>query len=222
MTASHPQCQGTGSEEWGGGGDYWGGRTMTLSFAGHPVGRPANEQKTDLDRIHSAYRFLLTDLMPFGRNARVTLEHGGENESIEHYETVAYWYGVNRAGLILTDEFNIGDTVDETLHEYRSPEATAPEQLSSRFELGVDRLPVRGGRGSTEVFPELTDVGRRTKTWSEFTLRLSTNNLGVLLRRRLDLQCPNQKARVLVANEQLLASVRLIKALGGGWEEVTP
>jgi outer membrane protein TolC len=32
----------------------------------------------------------------------------------------------------------------------------------------------------------------------------------------------NEVARVLVANEQLLASVRLIKALGGGWEEVTP
>src|SRR5207247_5376626 len=28
-----PQVQGTGTEEWGGGGDYWGGRTMTLPFA---------------------------------------------------------------------------------------------------------------------------------------------------------------------------------------------
>src|SRR5262249_33378148 len=27
-----PQAQGTGTEEWGGGGDYWGGRTMTLPF----------------------------------------------------------------------------------------------------------------------------------------------------------------------------------------------
>ena len=34
-----PQAQGTGTEEWGGGGDYWGGRNMTLPFAGHPVGR---------------------------------------------------------------------------------------------------------------------------------------------------------------------------------------
>src|SRR5262249_12183417 len=35
-----PQAQGTGTEEWGGGGDYWGGRNMTLPFAGHPVGAP--------------------------------------------------------------------------------------------------------------------------------------------------------------------------------------
>src|SRR5436190_17983522 len=32
------QGQGTGTEEWGGGGDYWGGENMTLPFAGHPVG----------------------------------------------------------------------------------------------------------------------------------------------------------------------------------------
>ena len=33
-----PQAQGTGPEEWGGGGDYWGGLNMTLPFVGHPVG----------------------------------------------------------------------------------------------------------------------------------------------------------------------------------------
>jgi len=33
-----PQAQGTGTEEWGGGGDYWGGRNMTLPLAGHPNG----------------------------------------------------------------------------------------------------------------------------------------------------------------------------------------
>ena len=26
--------------------------------------------------------------MPFGKNARIRLEHGGTNESTEHYETV--------------------------------------------------------------------------------------------------------------------------------------
>ena len=68
---------------------------MTLPFAGHPVGAPApKEAKNDQDKIQSAYRFLLADLMPFGKNARIRLEHGGENESTEHYETVTYWYGL--------------------------------------------------------------------------------------------------------------------------------
>jgi hypothetical protein len=65
-----PQAQGTGTEEWGGGGDYWGGLNMTLPFVGHPVGaRSPQLAASDKDEIESAYRFLLADLMPFGRNA---------------------------------------------------------------------------------------------------------------------------------------------------------
>src|SRR6185503_17080425 len=116
-----PQAQGTGSEEWGGGGDYWGGRTMTLPFAGHPVGKPPKEQRTAKDRIHSAYRFLLTDLMPFGRNAKITLEHGADSLTREHYETVTYWYGVDAPGLRLTDGLDVGNLDDERRHDYVSP-----------------------------------------------------------------------------------------------------
>ena len=36
-----PQAQGTGTEEWGGGGDYWGGLEHDAPFAGHPVGADA-------------------------------------------------------------------------------------------------------------------------------------------------------------------------------------
>lgn len=195
-----PQVQGTGSEEWGGGGDYWGGRTMTLPFAGHPVGKPEKLQASDLDRIHSAYRFLLSDLMPFGRNARLTLEHGAVNDSSEHYETVTYWYGLNQAGLILTDEFDVGDPADEKLHEYVSPDATISELVSSRYELGLDHVAIADGRSKTEIYPEISSSGRRTRGASEFTMKLRPDNAGVLLRRRLDLRYPNQKARVLVSN----------------------
>jgi hypothetical protein len=193
-----PQCQGTGSEEWGGGGDYWGGRTMTLPFAGHPVGRPPAEQRSARDRIHSAYRFLLTDLMPFGRNAKVTLEHGADSLSSEHYETVTYWYGLDSAGLVLTDELDVGDLESERRHGYASPDATEPETIVSRFELGADHVPLQGG-GERELFPAMAEDGRRTRTHSEFTLALDPRNLGVLLRRRLDLKFPNQRARVRVA-----------------------
>jgi hypothetical protein len=194
-----PQAQGTGSEEWGGGGDYWGGRTMTLPFAGHPVGKPRDEARTDLDRVHSAYRFLLADLMPFGRNARITLEHGGQSTSREHYETVTYWYGLDRPTLVLTDEFDVGNIEDEQRHDYRAPGASDPETVTSRHELGVDRLNIEGGR-AMQIFPPLADEGRRTTSATEFTLRLRSDNHGVLLRRRLDLSYPDQKARVLVAD----------------------
>jgi hypothetical protein len=159
-----PQAQGTGTEEWGGGGDYWGGRNMTLPFAGHPVGAVnAKAAKCDEDKIESAYRFLLADLMPFGKNARICLEHGGTNESTEHYESVVYWYGAPSPSLQKTDELRLGDAASEAAHGYRSPDASAPYEITSRYEWGVDR--VRG----REVFPAHADRGRITRGESEFT-----------------------------------------------------
>jgi D-arabinan exo alpha-(1,3)/(1,5)-arabinofuranosidase (non-reducing end) len=184
-----PQGQGTGTEEWGGGGDYWGGRNMTLPFAGHPVGaRNPQAAHNDLDKIESAYRFLLADLMPFGKSAIIQLEHGGRDESTEHYQTVAYWYGAPFATLIKTDELKVGNAGSETAHNYVSPEAGAPYEITSRYEWGVDS------------FPPHTDLGRKTTGSSEFTLRLDPKNLGVLLRRKLDYSFPNQSAEVFVAS----------------------
>jgi len=190
-----PQGQGTGTEEWGGGGDYWGGRNMTLPFAGHPVGaRSAKDANNEEDQIESAYRFLLADLMPFGKNAIIRLEHGGQNESTEHYETVTYWYGVNRPSLVKTDELKIGHSESERTHRYVSPAASEPYELTSRYEWGVDTLHGR------EIYPAHTDRGRKTKGTSEFELKLSPKNLGVLLRRKLDYSFPNQRAEVFVAD----------------------
>jgi hypothetical protein len=190
-----PQAQGTGTEEWGGGGDYWGGRNMTLPLAGHPVGAAnAKEVKGDLDKIHSAYRFLLADLFPFGKNARITLEHGGTNTSTEHYETIAYWYGLPGASAVKTDELKVGDAASERAHRYRSPQASEPYRIASRYEWGVDSLDKR------EVYARHEDVGRTTTGTSEFVVKLEPNNFGALLRRKLDYQYPNQRAEVFVAD----------------------
>jgi len=196
-----PQAQGTGTEEWGGGGDYWGGRNMTLAFAGHPVGaRDAASASNDEDKIESAYRFLLADLMPFGKNAVICLEHGGTDESEEHYRSVAYWYGIPRASVVRTDTLKVGDAASESAHRYASPDASAPYELVSRYELGVDHLQAPGPSGSTvETYPAEADIGRKTTGASEFTLRLDPANLGVMLRRKLDYSFPNQRAEVFVA-----------------------
>ena len=206
-----PQAQGTGTEEWGGGGDYWGhGLTMSLPFAGHPVGPPlpcsglvpsddctsenAAEQTTPDALIESAYRFLLADLMPFGKNADIRLEHGGNNETNEHYETVAYWYGLPSASLVQTDQLKLGDSADEHAHAYSSPDASAPYTLTSRYEWGVDTL------GGQEIYPAETDTGRTTRGTSQFRLRLRSDNLGVMLRRKLDYSYPDQRAEVYIAD----------------------
>jgi hypothetical protein len=190
-----PQAQGTGTEEWAGGGDYWGGRNMTLPLAGHPVGAAsAKAARNDEDKIESAYRFLLADVMPFGTNARICLEHGGTNESAEHYETVTYWYGTPSPSLRKTDELRLCDPDSEKAHQYYSPDASAPYEIVSRYEWGVDHLHGK------EVYPAHKDRGRTTTGTSEFTLTLEPKNFGVLLRRKLDYAFPNQRARVFVAD----------------------
>jgi hypothetical protein len=190
-----PQAYGTGTEEWGGGGDYWGGQNMTLPLAGHPTGarKPAGAQCPE-DEIESMYRFLLADLMPFGRNARIQLEHGGTDETTEHYQTVAYWYGAPAAALIKTDELKVGDTNSEAAHDYFSPLASVPYSIQSRYEWGVDMFH------GQEIFPAQTDYGRKMIGTSEFTLKLTPQNLGVMLRRKLDYSFPNQRAKVYVAD----------------------
>lgn len=138
-----PQVQGTGTEEWGGGGDYWGGRTMSLPLVGHPTGvADAAAARHPDELIHSSYRFLLADLLPFGRRARVCFEHGGENESVEHYQSVTYWYGLPSPSLVLTDELQVGDPASERAHDYVSPDASEPYTIRSRYEWGPDHLPV--------------------------------------------------------------------------------
>ncbi|ANH81850.1 hypothetical protein A8C56_13460 [Niabella ginsenosidivorans] len=206
-----PQAYGTGTEEWAGGGDYWGGENMTLPFAGHPCG--ATERKTAVnkkDLIQSAYRFLWADLMPFGKRAVIRFEHS-ENVSEEHYESVCYWYGLPAPSLIKTDSLDIGNTTDEQVHQYRSPRASAVQSVTSRYEWGPDTYPAHAWGYDLskradyreligkEIYPAQTKDGRITNGISEFTVHIRKDNRGVLLRRTLDYSYPNQTAEVFVA-----------------------
>ncbi len=206
---SQTPSYGTGTEEWGGGGDYWGGENMTLPFAGHPcgIGKDKSKLTSDRDLIESAYRFLLADLMPFGRRAVIKFEHGGENLSVQHYEAVTYWYGLPAASLVLTDVLDVGNEKDEKDHDYVSPSGSVVETITSRYEWGIDHFPsniVRPVPGyddlrDKEVYPAHTEDGRFTKGETEFTVSLDPDNRGALLRRTLDYSFPNQKAEVYVS-----------------------
>ncbi len=114
------------------------------------------------------------------------------NESTQHYETVAYWYGLPAPSLVRTDELMVGDAASERQHGYISPDASAPYEITSRYEWGPDTL---NGR---EIYPAETARGRTTRTVSEFTLKIDPHNVGVMLRRKLDYQFPNQRAEVSV------------------------
>jgi hypothetical protein len=199
-----PQAQGTGTEEWGGGGDYWGGLNMTLPFAGHPCGaRNPKEAKNDEDKIESAYRFLLADLMPFGNRAVIRLEHGGVNDSTEHYQTVTYWYGAPVTTLVRTDQLNIADPDSESAHHYSGRGETY--EIVSRYEWGPDTLPAQNPGGNIEIYPAHKEIGRKTTDRSEFTLAIDPKNVGVMLRRTLDYSFPNQRAEIYIADGKIRA-----------------
>jgi hypothetical protein len=225
-----PQAYGTGTEEWGGGGDYWGGKNMTLPFAGHPCGAPTKSKANHgKDLIESAYRFLIADIMPFGNRAVIGFEHGGENLSSEHYEAVTYWYGLPSPSLIKTDEIDIGNVVSENSHAYNSPQASAVTSVTSRYERGIDKFPsVVWGMDKNkipgysdiigkEVYPAHEEDGRYTRGVSEFNVKLDSKNVGALLRRTLDYSFPNQTAEVYIADNAGKALDSLKWASAGIW-----
>lgn len=208
-----PQAYGTGTEEWAGGGDYWGGENMTLPFAGHPCGANGkNKAKHEKDLIESAYRFLIADMMPFGHRAVIRFEHGGENLAEEHYEAVTYWYGLPAASLVKTDGIDIGYPTSEKAHHYYSPMASSPVSITSRYEFGIDTFPKKAWamdankiagykeKMNTEIYPAKTMDGRYTRGSSTFVVELTANNQGALIRRTLDYSFPNQTATVYIAS----------------------
>ena len=73
-------------------------------------------------------------------------------------------------------------------------------------ELAADGRALRVEAAQVEVYPPHTDTGRTTTGTGEFTLKLEPDNWGVLLRRKLDYQFPNQRAEVSVQDEK------------GGWK----
>lgn len=198
-----PQGWGTGTEEWGGGGDYWGGRNMTLPFAGHPVGKKKDKIESEHDLVNSAYRFLIADHFPFGKNAKINLEHGAVNLHDQHYSGVVYWYGIDQPTLVMSDHFFACRDNEVREHEYQSPTASDPYTLVSRYEWGPDH------RSARMHFPAQEDEVRTMNGTTTFKMRLDPDNHGALLRRKFDYLYPNQQARV---------SVR--PASGGEWQEV--
>jgi hypothetical protein len=95
---------------------------------------------------------------------------------------------------VRTDRLQVGDAASERAHGYVSPAAGAPYAIESRYEWGVDTADGR------VIYPAHSDQGRTTVGASEFNLAVDPANAGVLLRRKLDYQWPNQRAEVSVAS----------------------
>ncbi|HWE89926.1 MAG TPA: DUF2961 domain-containing protein [Pseudonocardiaceae bacterium] len=165
-----PQIVGTGTEEWGMGGDYWNnGRQTTLPLAGLPSTND-NPQGTDVDGA-AEYRFLIADSIPFNSRIVVNWEHGGVNESTPPYRATMLWYGNPNPTAVRTDQL--------------AASGGSGYRLDSAYEYTVTAPTVGGTMTAT--------TGQ-----ADFVLKPRPDNVGAFLRRTFDSCVPNQRATVLV------------------------
>lgn len=177
-----PALYGTGTEDLFNGGWYFNRGTFTLSVHGNPVHEMASGDTT------VAYRFFLSDLIPFHSSIHVGIEHGAVNDVNNDISSVAFYYKRPEITAILTDQLDIGDSASETAHAYAAVGASGVVSLTNSYEGDSDDVAV-------------SDNGRRlapSTGQSTFTVTVARGCRSVLLRRRMDYGTSNQTARVYV------------------------
>ena len=82
-----PSIVGTGSEDYFSGAWDFGGRPFSYQFYGAPVvGEELAGSRS------SVYRFHNDAPIPFEKEFKATIEHGGQNARSDNFYSVAYWY----------------------------------------------------------------------------------------------------------------------------------
>ena len=176
-----PQIEGTGTEEWGLGGNYWnGGNQTSLPLGGLPSSTN-NPPGTEHDGA-ALYRFLIADSIPFNRHALVRWQHGGTDKSTHPYRAAILWYGAPTQTALLSDKLSPTSLSEQASHDYSAPgeqsytlTAADPYQVSSTFS---------------------TATGTAITTTTTFKMALNLYNVGAFLRRTFDYCIPNQRANI--------------------------
>lgn len=176
-----PQIAGTGTEEWGLGGNYWnGGQQVTLPLGGLPSSIN-NPPGANIDGA-ALYRFLIADSIPFNRHLVVRWEHGGVDDSTLPYRATMLWYGTPAQTALLSDDLTPASPASALAHHYT---ATGQRiyQLTAAYEYTVQS-------------PLSTATGTAVTGTASFTMRLDPRNVGAFLRRTFDDCVANQRANV--------------------------
>ncbi len=81
----------------------------------------------------TAYRFHLSDWVPFDSSLRVAIQHGGKDDNSPPYSSVAYYYLNAKERIAQTDAIDFSDADSVTKHGYSNDEQTASGPLSAQF-----------------------------------------------------------------------------------------
>jgi hypothetical protein len=180
-----PQIAGTGTEEWGLGGNYWnGGNQVSLPLGGLPSSTN-NPPGSDQDGA-ALYRFLIADSIPFNRHLTVDWEHGGMDESTNPYRATMLWYGTPAQTALLSDSMSPAMSASRLTHHYQAP-GEQLYRMTAAYEYLVHN-------------PLLMMHGTTTTASTSFTMKLNPQNVGAFLRRTFDDCVANQRANIYLDN----------------------
>lgn len=178
-----PQIAGTGTEEWGLGGDYWqGGQQVSLPLGGLPSSTN-NPPGTD-HKGAALYRFLVADSIPFNRHLLVRWEHGGEDQATLPYRASLFWYGTAVQTAQASDGLWPALAESRASHAYSAP--------------GAQEFPLTAAYEQTVSSPLHTATVVKTTGSTSFRMALDPHNVGAFLRRTFDSCVANQRADVFI------------------------
>jgi len=177
-----PAINGTGTEDFYNGGWYFSHGTFSLPTHGNP-----NHLIDTRYDYTAAYRLLLADAVPFRKHILAGIQHGPADEVPINVWTLAYYYSQPTSRAELTDRLMVGDVTDERAHDYTIHGQTWNGSRTYTYEYEGDFTGL-----------SITSTGRAHQGSSEFTLKLSPNNAGAILRRQFDQSVFNQAAKVYV------------------------
>ncbi|HEY2733402.1 MAG TPA: glycoside hydrolase family 172 protein [Polyangiales bacterium] len=180
--ARSPVIAGTGTEDFFNGGWYF----LFGSFQ-----TPTHGARVGGDDPVTAYRFNLTDPIPFRSAIRLTIQHGANDDNTLPYSSVAYYYQTDQTHWSRTDTLTPRDAGSAKQHMYDAP-ASRPISANSHFYDDA----------ATSYGMDGFDLDRS----SQFRLALAPGNQGAVLRRLSLASSITQQADVYVDG-----------ALAGGW-----
>ena len=175
-----PAFYGTGTEDFFNGGWYFQNGLFTLPTHGNTA-----ELSDSNYNYTCAYRFFLSDAIPFRKHITAGIQHGGVDEVPENVWTLAYYYYQPAPRAVLNDQLNVGDAASEAAHSYSISNQTWSGTNAYTFDGNFDNVT-------------LTNTGRADNGFSQFTMALPPNNAGAILRRQFDQSIANQSANVYV------------------------
>jgi hypothetical protein len=137
----------------------------------------------------TAYRFHILDYVPFLNSIKLTQDHAHAftHDKDGTFLSAVYYYHNPRKVLALTDTLDVGKADAEAAHNYKA------DGTEGKMRMQTDTSGYEGDFNDL-----ITDDGRWTDKGSAFTVKITPDNDGVRLRKRINQMAYHQEVDVYV------------------------